>query len=578
MPSSVRRQSQRSSQFVKGAANHLLEALLPGGGGISSIEFFAYIAPYFIAMATDTFYKQCVSTIEIQGHDEIFTYVMNWVAQHNRLSRHNHRLLASSSATSTSDELSRAMFGRPRTNENDEEEEEEEEDLGDDIDASASLDLLRSKISLYNARPLHWTPAVGTHWFWYENRPISFIRTSPADARMQSGIRSEAITLSCLGRNPDILKRIIYNARIDYLEKQRGRTSIFRSTQTHGRHCWAKSISKPTRPMLTIALEEHIKQGLIKDLARYLNPRTKKWYATRGIPYRRGYLFSGPPGTGKTSLALAAAGLMGLNIYMISLSSPNLSEDALAGLFQALPRTCLVLLEDIDAAGVTAKRVKEKKPKVESTEGSRRIGPGYYPSSRDPITLSSLLNVLDGVGAQEGRVLVMTSNHTENIDPALIRPGRVDYTIEFGLASFETIKQLFQLMYGTPYAESGVELDSEKIDALSIGFAQVIPEHTFTPAALQGYLLMHQDDPVEAVADAGAWVEEQKRLKEIAEENDKTEDTDEPEVDANEKADYKKKSEVKGKMNGVATNGVATNGVATNGVATGLANRSKTDV
>ncbi|KAH6978993.1 BCS1 N terminal-domain-containing protein [Fusarium venenatum] len=547
MPSSSRMQSRQSQPLAGRAINHLLEALLPGGGGITCVEFFAYIAPYLIQMATDAFYKQCVSTIEIQGHDEIFTYLMNWVAQNNKLSRHNHRLLASSS---TSNELSRAMRGLPRSNEDN-----EEEDSSDDIDSSASLDVLRSKISLYNAQPLRWTPAIGTHWFWYENRPISFMRTSTGDSPMPFGISSGTIILSCLGRNPDILKRIIYNAHIEYLEKQRGRTSIFRPVKSHGQHCWAKSMSKPTRPMSTIALEEHIKRGLVKDLAHYLNPRTKKWYATRGIPYRRGYLFSGPPGTGKTSLALAAAGLMSLNIYMISLSSPNLSEDTLASLFQALPRTCLVLLEDIDAAGVVAKRVKEKKPKAESTG---KPGLGYLPTSREPITLSILLNVLDGVAAQEGRVLVMTSNHTDNIDPALLRPGQVDYTIEFGLASFETIKQIFQLMYGTPYAESGVELVSEKIDALSIEFAQVIPEHTFTPAALQGYLLTHQDGPIKALADAGAWVEEQKRLEERAEENEKTEDKDESETDANEKADYKEKSEAKVKLNGGKPNGVAT--------------------
>ncbi|KAL4728327.1 hypothetical protein ACLX1H_005070 [Fusarium chlamydosporum] len=491
----------------------LIEILFPGGSGYPSIAFFAYIAPYIFEAAAGVFKKQCVSSVEIQSHDEIFTYIMSWVARNNKLSRDNHRLSASSSTGQ--DAFLPRGFNRGGN-----EEGEEVEDSEEDVDPSASLDVLRNKISLYNARPLHWTPSVGTHWFWYENRIITFKRSLASEPPSPFAIRSQTIVLSCLGRNPEILKRIIYNARIEYLEKQRGRTSIFRAVQSHGDvHNWARSMSKPTRPMSTIALEEDLKQSLIKDLARYLNPRTKKWYATRGIPYRRGYLFSGPPGTGKTSLTLAAAGLMGLDIYMISLSSPNMSEDSLANLFQNLPRSCLVLLEDIDAAGVAAKREKEK-TEDEPTQRHGRNGISSFPMmQREPITLSGLLNVLDGVSAQEGRVLVMTSNHTENIDPALLRPGRVDFTIEFGLASFETITQLFKLMYRTPSDGLDAETGSEKsksIDELADEFARIVPAHTFTPAAIQGYLLLRQDDPVDAVESVRAWLEnEQKRLKKI---------------------------------------------------------------
>ncbi|KAF4437112.1 hypothetical protein F53441_13123 [Fusarium austroafricanum] len=497
-----------------GSINSLVESLFPSGTGLSTAAFLLYLTPYVLQVVGDTFKTQFISSVEIKAHDEVFSYVMSWVAK-NKLSRNNHRLLASSTMDQESFSF---MNPSPTTNDDD------VDDTLDDVDPMASLDELRSKISLYNARPLHWTPSVGTHFFMYEGRFISFTRSIEEGESSPFARRPERLEMSCLGRNADILKRIIYNARLEYLEKQRGRTSIYRAVKQYGDELsWTKCMSKPTRPMSTIALDEAIKQSLIKDLSRYLNPRTKNWYATRGIPYRRGYLFSGPPGTGKTSLTLAAAGLMGLNIYMISLSSPNLSEDSLATLFRDLPRTCLVLLEDIDAAGITNKRKKQE---------TKENGPPK--PQREPISLSGLLNVIDGVGAQEGRVLVMTSNHTENIDPALLRPGRVDFSIDFGLASTETITQLFKLMYGTSYDEVGAieqavtespekaVVTSRSIAALAEEFTRQVPPLVFSPAAIQGYLLMHQDEPLEAVDAVGAWVEEQQRLK--RERSDEVED------------------------------------------------------
>ncbi|KAL7769766.1 hypothetical protein ACKLNR_001150 [Fusarium oxysporum f. sp. zingiberi] len=496
------------SILALGSVSSLVESLFPGGTSLPSVAFLLYLTPYLFQAVGSAAKSQFISSVEIKAHDEIFNYVMSWVARH-KLSRNNHRLLASS----TLDHEPFSLIPSP-SNQGD-----GDGDDVDDVDPTASLDELRSKISLYNARPLHWTPSVGTHFFMYENRLISFTRSVESQESSPFSRRPEKIELSCLGRNADVLKRIIYNARIEYLEKQRGRTSIYRAVKTYGDELsWTKCMSKPTRPMSTIALDETIKQSLIKDLSRYLNPRTKNWYATRGIPYRRGYLFSGPPGTGKTSLTLAAAGLMGLNIYMISLSSPNLSEDSLATLFRDLPRTCLVLLEDIDAAGLTNKR---KKQETQANNGPPK-------PMREPISLSGLLNVIDGVGAQEGRVLVMTSNHTENIDPALLRPGRVDFSVEFGLASSDTITQLFRLMYGTSHDEVGsiehaatTEASEKSVDttksvaALAEEFTRLVPSLVFSPAAIQGYLLMHED-PIGAVDAAGKWVEEQQRSMEKA--------------------------------------------------------------
>src|SRR6201999_2552221 len=115
-----------------------------------------------------------------------------------------------------------------------------------------------------------------------------------------------------------------------------------------------------------------------------------------------------------------------------------LTEDGLEALFHNLPRRCVVLLEDIDTAGITEKREREESDQeklidkaTNGTAGATAIPKG--------ISLSALLNVIDGVASSEGRILVMTTNHIEKLDSALLRPGRVDMTIGFGNADTATI-------------------------------------------------------------------------------------------------------------------------------------------
>lgn len=97
----------------------------------------------------------------------------------------------------------------------------------------------------------------------------------------------------------------------------------------------------------------------------------------------------GSPGTGKTSFIHALAGELGLNIYVVNLSSKNLSDDTLSELVADTPSRCLLLIEDVDAAFV------QRKSKDAATG----------------ITFSGLLNSVDGVSAQEGRMLCMTTKY-----------------------------------------------------------------------------------------------------------------------------------------------------------------------
>ena len=139
-----------------------------------------------------------------------------------------------------------------------------------------------------------------------------------------------------------------------------------------GRHSWQQVANRPVRDMRTVVLDQDQKLAVLADMNEYLHPSTPRWYANRGIPLRRGYLFYGPPGTGKTSLSFALAGVFGLEIYVISLQEPTLTEEDLGALFGALPRRCVVLLEDIDSAGLRRPADQiEKDEKEEAAAASK---------------------------------------------------------------------------------------------------------------------------------------------------------------------------------------------------------------
>ena len=103
---------------------------------------------------------------------------------------------------------------------------------------------------------------------------------------------------------------LLAEAKALYYEDTHQRTTIYRPRAKEYRrdyNMWQLITSRPVRPMRTVVLDAQQKHEVLADINEYLHPSTPAWYASRGIPLRRGYLFHGPPGTGKTLVARALA-------------------------------------------------------------------------------------------------------------------------------------------------------------------------------------------------------------------------------------------------------------------------------
>jgi chaperone BCS1 len=206
-------------------------------------------------------------------------------------------------------------------------------------------------------------------------------------------------------------------------------------------------------------------------------------------------------------------------------------------------------MEDIDAAfHHSISRTLEKPAEASVNSGNEQ---GKSPDNPPKVvSLSGLLNALDGIGAQEGRLLFATTNRYEALDPALRRPGRMDVHVEFKLASQHQASELFRRFYApentagrrvegvpndgdsdkdsgysTPPKDKklmdvelpqGEGLDLANLVFLSEKFKEHIPDREISMAALQGYLMTHKGRPYDAVERVGVWVQEEKaKVKEV---------------------------------------------------------------
>lgn len=328
-------------------------------------------------------------------------------------------------------------------------------------------------------KPLTFSPWDGSFPFWYKGH-LLILHCAVKDHR-------EDIYISSIGLYPNILKELVEECRGNYLSNIDKKITVFE----HRDGDWKKTRLRPIRPISTVIMDKQVQDDLLGDVKDFLDEDTQKWYADHGIAYQRGYLLYGPPGTGKSSFSISLAGEFELDIYTLQLS--GISDSQLMKLFAELPPQCIVLAEDVDAA-------KVRRREDADTDQEKNSGSG--------VTLSGLLNVLDGVSSQEGRVLIMTTNHIEHLDEALIRPGRTDKKVHFKLADRKMSAQLFHTVFKQmpDHKESKHQFDDETIERLANDFACKVPDQVFSPAEVLSFLLEQKNSPFGAVTGVENWV------------------------------------------------------------------------
>ncbi|KAH9993771.1 BCS1 N terminal-domain-containing protein [Russula vinacea] len=291
--------------------------------------------------------RRLLVTLEINNKDRAYDWFLAWLAHHQRTTRrpawaHSHQL---------SVETAYAQH------------------------KNGSADVLFRLVA-----------GPGVHWLKYRGAWMQVKRERETRAmQMVSGTPWETVTLTTLSRDRALFPPLLADARDAALRGQEGRLVVHTAWGTEWRPF---GLPRRKRPLHSVVLAPGTAEKITEDVRAFLERR--EWYADRGIPYRRGYLLHGPPGSGKSSFIQALAGSLSYDICLLNLSERGLTDDKLNYLMSNAPERSVILIEDVDAA--FNKRVQTSEDGYQSSE----------------------------------RIIFLTTNHVDRLDPALIRPGRVD--------------------------------------------------------------------------------------------------------------------------------------------------------
>ena len=404
--------------------NFNIETLMQSGIFLGALAAVGYYLRNFFGNIIRYLKKYFLTEIQIDNRSEAYQWILNWFD----INFENYRFNPVTASSST--------------------------DTNTDNDYSISLENSEKK-----SANVKLSPGYSFHFFKFKNKYFILNRSKESSSGNSASKKSllEQIVIKTIGRNIDPIIDFLKEARELYYNNDNNGITLY-NNDDYG--SWNKFKNLKKRNINSVILKKEQKELILNDLDKFF--LSKEWYDKKNVVFKRGYLLSGVPGTGKTSLIHAIASKYNLNVCMLNLQSSDMTNTILMELLSKTPEKSIVIVEDINSAFYTSTGNKDEKSGV---------------------TLSGFLNCLDGMGSPQEVLFFITTNNKQELDKALLRPGRFDYHLNMDYCDKNQIEKITEFFYADTYHSFVVKPLVEILCNLIRQGANI------SPARLHGYYM-----------------------------------------------------------------------------------------
>lgn len=279
----------------------------------------------------------------------------------------------------------------------------------------------------------------GTHYFFINGKFGWFTHNRQKDNFKVFDVINVTVLF---GNREQIVKLLEETSQYENMKLSENHVIVYGSAKAGD---WDRLGGIRKRDLSSLVYPNNIAETLLARISQFR--ADEQWYVDNGIPYKLCIILEGPPGTGKTSLVRAIASKLNMGLAGVVLDDHT--DSSLLAAVGRVPENALLYIEDFDSDPSTRKRsgltvtassstLEEPTPSVETTDANGEV-PAKF--SVFGVSLSGLLNCLDGLLTPHGMITIMTTNRINSVDPALVRPGRVDLILTVGYLDNAAIHQ-----------------------------------------------------------------------------------------------------------------------------------------